>query len=76
MNILYVSYLCPDCPPAEEQLNQEGIAYEKKDISKSLKNLKAFLALRDSREEFNEIKEKGQIGVPLLVREDNELLFF
>ena len=32
MNILYVSYLCPDCPPAEEKLNQEGIAYEKKDI--------------------------------------------
>lgn len=75
MKILYISKLCPDTEPALEVLKREGIEYEVKDITLSLSHMKEFLALRDSRVEFTPIKEKGNIGIPLLLSEDGDLRF-
>lgn len=75
MKVLFVSKLCPDTKPALKVLEEEGQDFDVKDITLSLAFMKEFLSLRDSREEFDEVKEKGQIGIPLLLSEDGSLRF-
>lgn len=75
MKVLFVSKLCPDTEPALKVLEEEGQDFDVKDITLSLAFMKEFLSLRDSREEFDEVKEKGQIGIPLLLSEDGSLRF-
>ena len=38
--------------------------------------LKTFLKLRDTREEFNEIKAQGYVGIPCVSVNDAEVLYF
>ena len=40
---LYISHLCPDCPPAMEHLNSRQVQYELLDIQKDISVLKEFL---------------------------------
>lgn len=68
--LMYGSALCPDCPPAQELLESKGVTFAYLDITENLMFLKKFLKLRETREEFDVIKEKGQIGIPCLVVED------
>ncbi|MDO4710933.1 MAG: glutaredoxin domain-containing protein [Peptostreptococcaceae bacterium] len=65
--ILYGTPLCPDCPPMVEYLDSKGFGYEYVDITASIADLKAFLKLRDSRKEFDPMRENGSIGIPVLV---------
>ena len=44
--------------------------YSYVDISKSMRNLKAFLKLRDSLPVFEPCKEVGAVGIPAFVLED------
>ncbi len=67
---IYASPMCPDCRECKENFDANGIEYTMIDINESLRNLKEFLALRDSRSVFNHCKEVGDIGLPALVRED------
>lgn len=60
----------------KEFLSKNNIDYTYLDISDSLINLKAFLKLRDFRPEFNGIKEKNRIGIPLIVVNNGEKLYF
>ena len=39
-------------------------------------NLKRFLKYRDTRPEFNTIKEAGKIGIPCIVINDGEKIIF
>ena len=45
------------------------------DISESIGSMRNFLKLRDTRPEFDEIKEKGRVGLPCLYLEDGRILF-
>lgn len=67
--------LCPDCVRAEETLQEKGIAYDYLDSTESIGNLKKFLKFRDNHSEFDEIKAKGQVGVPCFVFSKEELTF-
>ena len=67
---VYGSPMCPDCRECKVNFDANGIKYEMVDINESLRNLKDFLALRDSLSAFDEIKEQGGIGIPALVSED------
>lgn len=67
--------LCPDCIDAESVLKQASIPFEYVDITGSTDNLKFFLNLRDYREEFNEIKKNGFVGIPCFMMEDGSLFF-
>jgi glutaredoxin-related protein len=71
---VYGTALCPDCVECKYNLDQNGIEYEYLDITGNLRNLKAFLKLRDHSEVFADAKEKGYIGIPALVLEDGELI--
>ena len=73
--VLYFSDLCPDTAPFVAALNARGIGYEAVNITASMKNLKRFLALRDSRSEFESRKAQGAIGIPVLQLPNGTLIF-
>lgn len=73
-NVFYYSDVCPDTTEFLNELERLGISYESVNITESMKNLKEFLYLRDHRPEFDPIKVKGQVGVPVLSTKD-KLIF-
>lgn len=67
---IYGSMLCKDCVQCREDLNRAGVAYEYLDFSHSLQYLKEFLAIREGEPLFDDVREKGGIGIPCIVKED------
>ena len=67
---IYGSMLCPDCVQCRKDLDEAGVAYEYRDFAEDLRNLKAFLELRDPEEIFQSVKQDGKIGIPCIVNED------
>lgn len=57
-----------------EFLSSNGIEFEYVDITGDILHLREFLQLRDKREEYKDIREKGRVGIPVVVVEDR--LFF
>lgn len=70
---IYGSMLCPDCVQCRDELDKAGVPYTYLDFADDLKNLKEFLAIRDSSELFNDIKENGSIGIPCIVEENGKV---
>ena len=65
---VYGTHTCPDCSFIENQIkDNDGFRFV--DIGSHVKNLKAFMALRDSNQVFDSVKNKG-IGIPAFVHED------
>jgi len=60
----------------KEFLSNNGIIYEYIDITDSMKNLKVYLRLRDTRPEFEEIKRIGRVGIPFIMLDNGEKLIF
>ena len=71
---IYGSPMCPDCRECKENFDANGVEYTLIDINESLRNLKEFLALRDSLSVFDHCKEIGDIGLPALVKEDGTVI--
>lgn len=71
---IYGSPLCRDCVLCREALDAAGVPYVYMDITANLMFLKKFLKLREG-EPFTAIREKGQIGIPCILREDDTLSF-
>ena len=71
---IYGSPLCPDCIRCKEELVQAGVEFLYLDITGKLLFLKQFLKLRE-RPQFDPIREKGQIGIPCILREDDTIIF-
>ena len=72
---LYGSVLCPDCVDAFEILKEKDIAYDYVDINESMQTLKEFLKLRDNRDEFKEVREKANAGIPCFLLDDGSITF-
>ena len=72
--VLFFAETCPDTAPFVARLQELGVQYEPVEIQSSLGNLKRFLALRDSREEFEAVKARGSIGIPALLNNNNVVL--
>jgi glutaredoxin-related protein len=70
---IYGSMLCPDCVDCCADLDNTNIQYEFLDFAASLKNLKEFLAIRDREAVFEDVRQKGSIGIPCIVREDGSV---
>ena len=73
--IIYGSMLCPDCVRWRQELDERGVAYDYREITRDLKEMKAFLKLRDTDAAFDPIKAEGKIGIPCIVHEDGRLTF-
>ena len=64
------SHLCPDTLYALNRLSEAGAEIDFKNLSASLSDLKAYLALRESSPVFEGPKARGSLGIPCFVRED------
>jgi Glutaredoxin-related protein len=60
----------------KEALSKADIPYAAVDISSGMLPLKQFLAYRDTRPEFEEIKEAGRVGLPCIVVDKGEKIYF
>ncbi len=74
--IVYGSKNCPDCQPMQDYLKNNNVDFIYLDITENMFFLKTFLKLRDTREEFNEIKAQGYVGIPCVSVNDAEVLYF
>ena len=74
MVIFYGSHICGGCREAKELFAQKGFAdFQFVEITESTDNLRAFLQLRDHREELRQAREAGMNGIPCFVREDGSI---
>lgn len=60
---------CKDCKYLYDQVRGNS-QYELVDIGEHVRNLKAFLKLRDRNPLFDVIKRVGAVGIPCFVLED------
>lgn len=74
--VVYGGSECPMCKPASDKLKENGIKHNYRDIMRSIVRLKEFLALRDSREEFDSIKEQKLVGIPCFHLIDEDKISF
>ena len=72
---LFFSDKGPDTQRFVAWLEARGIRYDAVNITNSMRELKAFLHLRDSRPEFQAVKDGARVGVPVLLKEDGSLHF-
>ena len=70
---IYGSMLCKDCVQCRADLDKAGVSYEFLDFDCELKNLKEFLALRDSMDIFKCAKDNGAIGIPCIVDDKGDV---
>ena len=66
---IYGMPTCPDCTYVEEQIKGND-RYQVIDIGRHVKDLKAFLRLRDHQPVFDAAKQAGAAGIPCFVLED------
>ena len=64
------SHLSPDTLYALNRLSEAKAEIEFKNLSASLPDLKAYLALRESSPVFDGPKARGSLGIPCFVLED------
>lgn len=67
---------CPYSIKMKEMLTENDIKFDYIDIAEGIPQMKAFLKLRETRPEFEPIKETGKVGVPCVVLGDEEKLLF
>ena len=60
----------------KEFLSHNEIKHIYLDITDNMYNLKQYLKYRDFRPEFDEIKKAGRVGIPMIVINDGEKIFF
>ncbi|MCI2154297.1 glutaredoxin [Erysipelotrichaceae bacterium Oil+RF-744-GAM-WT-6] len=70
---IYGSPHCPDCVACKAAFDEKGTPYEFIDITGSMPNLKAFLKMRDHLPLFEEVKERGSVGIPAIEKEDGTI---
>ncbi|MDO5732519.1 MAG: hypothetical protein Q4P72_01890 [Eubacteriales bacterium] len=58
---------CPDCVHLKARLAGSGLSYSYADL-REVFDLKTFLALRDGRSEFAEIKSAEKVGIPCILK--------
>ena len=66
---VYVMESCPDCVEVKQRYNNDP-GFELVDIGKQARNLKEFLVLRDTHPAFVKVRERGNIGIPCFIKED------
>ena len=72
---IYGSPMCPDCVKCKQELEASNVEFLYLDIGEKLLYLKQFLKIRDGNECFETIRQRGQIGIPCIVREDGSVTF-
>ena len=74
MTKVYVMSTCPDCFEVKTKLSGNP-DFEIIDIGEHVRNLKAFIRLRDSSPAFDNIKAHGSIGIPCSLADHARISF-
>lgn len=64
------SHLCPDTLYALCKLKEKNADLDFKNLSASLPDLKAYLAVRETSEMYDSVRRNGGIGIPFFELED------
>jgi glutaredoxin-related protein len=72
---VYGTNICIDCRNYRAIQEARGFDAEYINITENTTNLKEFLAIRDQDPVFAAVRERGGIGIPLFVREDDAKTF-
>ncbi|WP_395547806.1 MULTISPECIES: glutaredoxin [unclassified Lacrimispora] len=64
------SHFCPDTLYALNKLIDKKASVDFKNLSADLKDLKAYLAARESEPAYEAVKRNGGIGIPFFILED------
>jgi glutaredoxin-related protein len=72
---VYGTDICIDCRNYKAIQAARGFEVEYIDIIANTTNLNEFLSIRDHDPLYDELREKGGIGIPLFVREDGMKTF-
>jgi len=75
MLTVYGIQSCKDCRLCKLNFDNNKIDYQYKDFASDIKNLKEFLSIRDKESMFDEVKQKGGIGIPLIITDKGEYTF-
>lgn len=67
---VYVMPTCPYCDFLDDQLKGREDEFEVINIGEHIRNLSAFMRLRDTEPIFDHLKAIGDVGVPAFVLED------
>lgn len=71
MNVIVIgSHLCPDTLYALCKLREKNAEIDFKNLSSSLPDLKAYLAVRESEPQYEAVRAGGGIGIPFFELED------
>lgn len=71
MNVIVIgSHLCPDTLYALCKLREKIAEIDFKNLSSSLPDLKAYLAVRESEPQYEAVRAGGGIGIPFFELED------
>ena len=72
---VYGSDICIDCRNYKAIQKNRGFEAEYIDITENTQNLREFLHFRDNEPIFEQVRQRGGIGIPLFVREDGVKTF-
>lgn len=64
------SHLCQDTLYALCRLREKNADFDFKDLSASLPDLKAYLAVRETEPQYEAVRAEGGIGIPFFQLED------
>ncbi|MGL4763938.1 MAG: hypothetical protein ACRC2N_02700 [Aeromonas sp.] len=69
MKIIVIgSHLCPDTIYALYKLKENKVDFDFKDISSSFPALKEYLNIRETNPMYEEVKNKGGLGIPCFLK--------
>ncbi len=71
---IYVMSTCPDCVEVKSMATGDD-RFEIIDIGEHVRNLKEFMALRDTHPKFKVARERGLVGIPSFLKEDGTVTF-
>lgn len=71
---VFVMQTCPDCASIKREA-QGDTRFQIIDIGEHVRNLKQFLALRDTNPAFDSVRQRGSVGIPCFVLEDGSITF-
>lgn len=70
---IYGMPTCPYCDYVHEQIKDQEDAFEYINIGENIRNMSAFMRLRDTNPVFDRMKAIGDVGIPAFVFEDGRV---
>lgn len=74
MITVYGTLICKDCMAMKIVFEKLNVNYRHIDIAEKIEDLRDFMRMRDTDEFFQEVREKGNVGIPFFTKGDQKSL--